>query len=133
MRRIVVALALVGALSACGDDETFSNSLVFGTGLDQTGFKLVGEAKTFSLSATGGTLWFRLESKEDIDGRAVRLYFDDLTNKDFTPPQATGHITLANFSVSNEGTFNVKAFYVKTVIDIGEETLIASQTLELTP
>ncbi len=134
MGKLLIAIVVAGALTACGDEDTFTNRLAFGTGISGTGFTLTGEAKTFSLSALGGrTLWFRLESKEDIDGRFVRLYFDDLTNKDFTPPQPNGHLLLANFAVTNTGTFNVKAFHVKTVIDIGKETLVASSSLQLTP
>ena len=136
IRKSVLFVALLAA-AGCGDpdpQESFSNSLRFGTGLGGNGFDLVGEAKTFSLAKLDGKpLYFRLESVEDIDGRFVRLYFDDLTNKDFTAVQEYGHITLSSFAVTNAGTYDVKGFYVQTVIDIGKETLVASATLGVTP
>lgn len=128
-------LALLGCLAACGGDgDSFSNKLTFGTGITGTGFTLTGEASSFSLAALGGQpVWFRLESAEDINKRFVRLYFDDITNKDFTAVQDYGHIVLSSFPVSNAGTFQVKGYYVETVIDIGDETLIASAPLTITP
>ncbi len=88
------------------------------------------------LMAVGGAGWFsvcRLESAADIDGRFVRLYTNDITNKDYPAVQETGHITLSNYPVTNAGTYLVKAFYVQTIIDIGEETLIATNTITVTP
>ena len=122
-------------MTGCGEEEdTFKDSLTFGTGITGTGFTLAGEATTFSLAALGGgSIWFRLESAADIDGRFVRLYTDDLTNKDYTAVQETGHLTLSSFPVTNPGTYQVKAYYVKTVVDIGEETLVAASTLTINP
>ncbi len=141
VKRLVsmLGLALLGsALLSCEpeeeDGDSFQNSLRFGTGLAGTGFTLTGEATSFSLAELGGnSLWFRLESAEDIDKRFVRLYFNDITNKDFTPPQEYGHIMLATFSMEDPGTYEVKAHYVETVVDIGKETFIASKTLTITP
>ena len=129
-----LVLVVSAFLVACGEGDSFSNSLRFGTGVAAPDyFTLVGESSSFSLAALGDSpVWFRLESAEDINKRFVRLYFDDITNKDFTPPQDYGHIMLSSFSVSNPGTFQVKGFYVKTVIDIGEETFVASAPLTIT-
>lgn len=137
-RRALLVLALtlgLGLPAGCGGDEdSFQDSLTFGTGITGTGFTLTGEATSFSLAALGGNpLWFRLESAADIDGRFVRLYFNDITNKDFTAVQPYGHIVLASFPVTTAGTYVVKAFHVQTVIDIGKETFVAQKTLTLTP
>lgn len=132
----LLVVALLAGMVGCGDagQSSFTNSLRFGTGIEGTGFTLSGEATSFSQAdLMGKSLWFRLESSADIDGRFVRLYFDNLTNKDFTAVQATGHITLANFSLTNPGTYQVTGYYVETVIDIGKETLVAEANLTLTP
>lgn len=119
-----------------GDSSTFKNSLTFGTSFGGTGFDLVGESKTFSLAVLGPQpqLYFKLESAEDMAGRAVRLYFDSITNKDFTNPQSYGHLLLSAFAVSNVGTFDVQGYLVEQVgPDMGQETFVAKSDLTLTP
>jgi len=126
------------AASGCGggDSSSFRNSLTFGTSFGGTGFDLVGESKTFSLTALGSPpqLYFKLESAEDMAGRAVRLYFDSITNKDFTNPQSYGHILLSAFAVSNVGTYDVQGYLVEQVgPDIGKETFVAKSDLTIAP
>jgi hypothetical protein len=131
--RAAMLLAML-SVPACGGDGDYQDSLTFGTGVTGTGFTLAGEATSFSLQALkGNPIWFRLESAADINSRFVRLYFNDVTNKDYTAVQKYGHITLSNFPVTTVGSFSVKAYYVETVIDIGQETLIATNTLSVTP
>jgi hypothetical protein len=136
MKKAIWLLALLvglGLTAGCGTQDDFKDSLTFGTGITGTGFTLTGEATSFSLATlAGGQLWFRLESAADIDGRFVRLYFNGVTNKDYTAVQKTGHITLSSFPVTTAGTYQVKGYYVQTVIDIGKETAVASNTFTLT-
>ena len=67
---IMSALLFLGMMTGCGEEDAFKDSLTFGTGITGTGFTLVGEANNFSLATMGGnSLWFRLESAADIDGR----------------------------------------------------------------
>lgn len=126
---VMLAVALLGG---CDTPDSFHDSLAFGTG--SLGFDLTGEATTFSLQQlNGGPVWFRLESEADIDGRFVRLYFNGIDNKDYQAPQAYGHIFVSSFAASYEGTYVVKAYYVRPLLDIGEEELIATKTFVLTP
>lgn len=133
MRRTpVLALAFLVCLLglSCGGDS-FKDDLTFGTGLDSTGMGLTGEATSFTVGS-GLTLWFRFESAADFDGRFVRLYFNSLENKDFSGCAAKNtHICLSSFHVSTPGTYEVRAFLVKTNLDIGEETLVVTRTLTL--
>ena len=126
----LAALACLVCLTACGGGD-FKDDLAFGTGVDGTGMALTGESTTFTVGG-GLTLWFRFESAADFDGRFVRLYFDSLEQKDFAACAAKDtHICLSQFHVSNPGSYEVKAYLVKTNIDIGEETLVATKTLTL--
>jgi hypothetical protein len=125
------------AVAGCsGSSSDYKNSLTFGTGLGGNGFDLVGENTTFSIAmlGTGSQLYFRLESADDQAGRAVRLYFNDLTNKDFIPPQSYGHILLSAFTITNVGSYTVKGYLVEQVgPDIGKETFVAQSDLTMTP
>jgi len=131
----------LGLLSFClvlgcggGSSSSYKNSLNFGTGLAGNGFDLAGENSTFSVAAVAGSLYFRLESADDMAGRAVRLYFDSVTNKDFPNPQQYGHILLSSFTITNPGTYTVKAYLVEQVgPDIGKETFVAQSDLLMQP
>ncbi|MFA6032543.1 MAG: hypothetical protein WC889_06560 [Myxococcota bacterium] len=130
---LIVSLAIMIQLAGCGSQNQFTNSLTFGTGIGGNGFSLVGESTSFSLKALAGNpIYFRLESEADVDGRFLRLYFNDIYNKDYTLPQSYGHITLSSFPITNTGTYVIKAYYVKTVIDIGQETWITTSTITVT-
>ncbi len=134
---ITVAAGL--ALSACGGSsgsggDAFNNSLAFGTGITGNGFVLSGESTTFPVATTRTGIYFRLESSANFDGRFVRLYFNNIENMDFSGcAGADAHICLANFSVSNPGTYVVKAYLVRPVLDIGTETYVTQTTLTVTP
>ena len=132
-----VAFCLATAAGCGGGSSSgYKNNLTFGTGLAGNGFQLANENTTFSLAMLGtqAQLYFRLESSDDMAGRAVRLYFDSITNKDFTNPQSYGHILLSGFSITNAGTYNVQGYLVEQVgPDIGKETPVASATLTMTP
>lgn len=127
------------ALAACGSTTTpdggssggFKDELKFGTGINYSAMQLTGEATSFDL-ALNRQLSFRLESAANFSGRFVRLYFNGLEQKDFSGcANADAHLCLSSFNVSQAGTYEVKAYLVKTVVDIGEETLVTSATLTL--
>lgn len=138
MRSLLLLLAL--ALTSCGSASTpdggtnnsgFKDELKFGTGINYAAMQLTGEGTTFNL-ALNRQLSFRLESAANFSGRFVRLYFNGLEQKDFSGcANADAHLCLSSFNVSQKGTYEVKAYLVKTVVDIGEETLVTSATLTL--
>ena len=133
LRALVLGLACLASVSltACGSGgDQFSNRLTFGTGIGQGGdaFALVNEGTTF----TAPDIWFKLETAEDLDSRAVRLYINDGTyaTKDYTPSQTYGHYFLSSFRITDPGTYTVKGYLVKQVgPDIGQETFVAQSTL----
>jgi hypothetical protein len=140
---LAVLFLMGGMIGACGGGggDSFSDKLTVGLGITGTGFDLAGEGTTFSVSELGSSsLWFRLESAADLDGRFVRIYIDSLGNdgssapygqKDYEPPQAYGHIFLSTFRITDPGSYRLRGFHVKTVIDIGEETHVADTTLSM--
>jgi hypothetical protein len=83
-----------------------------------------------------GQIWFRLESAEDMAGRAVRLYINDGTyaQEDYINPQSYGHILLSSFRITDVGTFTVKGYLVEQVgPDIGKETFVAQSSIDMQP
>ena len=130
---LAIFLALVGmsGVAGCEPAGPFTDSLTFGTGVTGTGFTLVGESESFSV-ATTHVLWFRVESSANFDGRFVRLYLNKLEQKDFAGcANPDAHLCLSQFSVSQPGTYEVEAYLVQTINDIGKETFVASARLTL--
>lgn|SRR5512145_1396010 len=134
----LVSFLLVG-VSGCTDKDTseFKDQLTFGSALGPTGFDLINEGTSFSLASTdGGTLWFKLESAQDMGGRAVRLYVNNGTyaTKDYTNPQSYGHMLLSSFRITDTGSFSVKGLLVEQIgPDIGKETLVDESTVTMQP
>lgn len=125
-RVLVVGLLVLG----CGG-SSFKDELTFGTGIDSSGFSLTGASDSFDV-ATTSSVWFRMESAANFNGRFVRLYFNKLEQKDYAAcAQKDAHICLSSFAVSTPGTYQVDAYLVETVVDIGKETLVTSKTLTL--
>lgn len=126
-----VALFASSVLSvSCASSPTtsFKDDLRFGTGIDYSAMKVTGESTTFSKAPS--LIAFRLESAANFDGRFVRLYLNGLDQKDFAAcASKDAHICLSSFSIGNPGTYEVKAFLVQTVVDIGKETLVTSATI----
>lgn len=130
--------AVAGCSSNSADSGAeYQNTLTFGTGVGGSGFDLLGEGTTFSVTALGSqAIWFKLGSAADMQGRAVRLYFNDGTyaTKDYQNPQDYGHYLLSSFRLTDVGSFTVKANLVAQVgPDIGKETLVAQATLAMQP
>jgi len=132
VKQLLCLAATTLALSCSGgSDGAFKDSLTFGTGVDSTGFKLVGESSTFDGNGGARNLWFRFESSANFSGRFVRLYLNTLSQKDFAAcASADAHICLSQMTV-NPGTYEVKGYLVKSNLDIGEETLVATSTLTI--
>jgi len=138
--RCVTLLAVIVSLVSCGtlpgpkdagSGGGFKDELKFGTGINYGAMQLTGEATSFDVLTTR-QLSFRLESAANFDGRFVRLYLNSLEQKDFSGcANADAHICLSSFNVSTPGTYEVKAYLVATVIDIGKETLVTSATFSL--
>jgi len=144
MRQLCVLLISMCLMlvTGCGSDKSsdnsseFTNSLTFGTGLGGTGFDLIGEGTSFSLATTTGTIWFKLESADDMAGRAGRLYINSGTyaTRDYTNPQSYGHMLLSSFRITDTGTFAVKGYLVAQVgPDIGQETAVAQANITMQP
>jgi hypothetical protein len=135
-----IALLVVFLSVSCGSSPgpkdggttgAFKDELKFGTGINYSAFQLTGEATSFDVLTTR-QLSFRLESSANFSGRFVRLYLNSLEQKDFTGcANADAHLCLSSFPVSTAGTYDVKAYLVDTVIDIGKETLVTSATFTL--
>jgi hypothetical protein len=146
MRRflILLVLALFCAAPTCGTgdggDGDFVNQLEFGQALDDTMFDLVAKGG----SQPAGTIWFRFEHAEARGDRFVRLYVNypgsggggqppiPYGQHDFTGGTPDDHILLSSFRVTDPGTYDVRAYLVKEVLDIGEETFIVSAPLTVT-
>ena len=130
---LLVVFLFVSCGSPSGKDagSAFKDELKFGTGINYSAFQLTGEATSFDLLTTR-QLSFRLESSANFSGRFVRLYLNSLEQKDFAAcANADAHLCLSSFNVSTAGTYEVKAYLVDTVIDIGKETLVTSASFTL--
>ncbi|MBK9981999.1 MAG: hypothetical protein IPP15_06155 [Saprospiraceae bacterium] len=88
--------------------DQFSNSLKLGTGLSATNsFVLTGEGTVFQ---SGILIYFRLESKDDMAGSAVRINVNPVGSAttethDFPSLQSYGHIYLSSFLVQSPGDY----------------------------
>ena len=104
----------------------YKNSLTFGTGLSSTGSDLVSVGSTFST----GQIYFRLESTDDMAGRAVRIAINGgaYSQKDYANPQASGHTLLSSFSITDVGTFTIDG----SLVGSSQETDIASALVTIT-
>jgi len=105
---LLIAMLLVVACDKDDESEstTWKNALTFGTGTDGTNFTLDGESTTFP----AGTIYFRLESKEDMAGSPVRIVITDLSTGevltyDYPVLQNYGHIYLSALVVPTSGSY----------------------------
>ena len=135
------SLLLLFSSAGCGSGSSFQDSLRFGTAIGANGVELVGESSAFSITALGttGQIYFRLESAQDMGGRAARLYINYAAGdapywqKDYPNPQSYGHILLSSFRVTDVGSYTVHAYLVEQVgPDIGKETHVIDAPLGMT-
>lgn len=112
MKKKILPLLLLSLFlysSDCKKDESptssdYVNKLTLGTGA--SGFTLNGEATSFTLFGSSVTLYFRLESKDDMAGSDVQIKIEKSTASGytfqqtftFTATQNYGHIMLSGFS-----------------------------------
>ena len=133
LRSLVIGLVGLASfsLTGCGSDGSqYTNNLTFGTGIGGNGFELVNEGTAF----TAPDIWFKLESADDMAGRAVRLLINDGTygTKDYQQAQDYGHYLLSSFRITDAGAFVVKAYLLKQVgPDIADPIFVAQSTLTM--
>ena len=120
-------LALALALAGCDQDDssdTFTDQISLGSGLNSSNlFELTGEGTVFP---AGSLIYFRLESKVDMNGSMVRIRIQNLgtaVTQDFDYPalQDYGHIYLSSFSILTAGNYSATGILVsgnKTVATI---------------
>jgi hypothetical protein len=80
MKKAGILLVLAGfilVLASCdkSDESEFRNKLTLGTGMNAASFELTGEGTTFNSIGGSSIIYFRLESKDDMEGADVLLDF----------------------------------------------------------
>ena len=129
------------AAASCGSntsDNSYKDSLTFGTGIGGNGFDLVGEGTTCSIGIMGteGTIYFKLESAADME-HALVVFTSTMVPMAWRTTrslQSYGHYLLSTFRMTDTGTFTVKGYLVEQVgPDIGKETFVAGSTITTTP
>jgi len=129
MKKLVYLLFISLALVSCSkksdsSSSAYSNSLALGTGFNVTNFQLTGVSTTFPVNST---IYFRLESTDDMGGSKVRIQIDNAdgtpytTVPDFENPQSYGHIFISGFSLPAKGSFKATGILVtgnKTIASI---------------
>ncbi len=123
---IIIAICILTiTLSGCTNDDQskneFQNELTLGTNLNAANlFELTGTGTTFS----PGTLFFRLESADDMAGSLVSIRITSEstdTTMTFSNPQSYGHIFLSSFTLSKTGNYTATGGLVtgnKTIASI---------------
>lgn len=112
-----ILLLLVSILfNGCNEKSTesgdeYSNKLTLGTGLNPANlFQLTGEGANFNKNVP---IFFRLESKDDMAGSAVKIKIEVKSNGtygdhksfDYPNPQSYGHILLSSFTLDAAGSY----------------------------
>jgi hypothetical protein len=128
MKKYVILL-LAGTLlfSACkkNDSSSYTNQLTLGTGISASNaFQLTGTGTSFSV--TPGTIYWKLESADDMAGSTVIIklekksggtysVYDNLT---FSNPQSYGHIMLSYFMLTSTGQYKATG-----ILQTGNKTI----------
>ena len=127
MKKIFILLLLALAVVSCSkkSDSTseFSNNIRLGTGFTSNYMDLVGVGTSFPVESS---IYFRLESADDMGGSAVRIKIDKqdgtpYASNDYANPQSYGHILLSTFSIPTAGSYKATGILVtglKTVASI---------------
>ena len=103
---IVIASGCAKKDNSSSKDE-FSNSLKLGTGMNASNFTLTGEGTAFPQQST---IYFRLESKDDMAGSPVKITVKSLATSlsesyDYPSLQSYGHIYMSAFTVPLPGSY----------------------------
>jgi hypothetical protein len=131
MKKIFFLLLITLAVVSCSkkSDSTsstvFTNKLTLGTGVNPSNlFELTGVNTSFTASTT---IYFRLESADDMAGSAVRLQIEQqdgtpVFSQNYPNPQSYGHILVSNFPpITRAGSYVATGILVtgsKTVASI---------------
>lgn len=122
--RLFGIIALVFLLSACNKEETdtWTNGLTFGTGMN--GFELTGEA----VRLPAGTLYFRLETQDDMAGSPVRILVRNLFTQEeyiynYEALQSYGHLYLGPLALPETGNFTAEGILTERNISIATAQL----------
>jgi hypothetical protein len=123
----LVALAFVSCSKKSDNSSTattYSNKLELGTGLNPSNlFQLIGTGTTFKLL---NSIYFRLESADDMAGSPVRIQIDtqsgtSVATYDYPSIQSYGHIFLSSFAVEVPGNYKATGILVtgnKTIASV---------------
>ena len=120
---VLIALSVVSCSKKSDSTSEYSNNLRLGTGFTSNYMDLVGIGTSFPVESS---IYFRLESADDMGGSAVRIKIDKqdgtaYTSYDYTNPQSYGHIFLSSFSSPAAGNYKATGILVtglKTVASI---------------
>jgi hypothetical protein len=122
---VLIALAVVScSKKSDSSSSSYSNTLTLGTGFNLSNFQLIGVSTTFPVSST---IYFRLESADDMGGSKIRIQIDKqdgtpyTTVPDFDNPQSYGHIFLSGFSLPDKGNYKATGILVtglKTIASV---------------
>ena len=136
MKKIFLLLLVVLAMTSCSkksedtSTSSFSNKLELGTGLNPSNlFQLTGVGTTFTLS---GSIYFRLESADDMGSSAVRIQIDKqdgtaVATYDYPSIQSYGHIYLSAFSVELPGNYKATGILVNGNKTIASVNFVVAQ------
>jgi hypothetical protein len=125
---VFVLLLLVALTSGCKKDDastnssgsTYTNKINIGTGVDYAKFLIVGETSTFTRIGSYATIYWRLESANDMGGSDVNIKIEKLTGTNyvtdtlatFPSTQNYGHIMISNISLQHTGSFKMTGILV---------------------
>jgi len=131
MPRLSVALLmtvlLMLQLSGCAKEDSSTSpdssadNLTLGTGINPSNlFELVGEGTTFK--GVNVDIYWRLESKDDMTGSAVKIKIEKLVSgvysifqtNSYSSTQNNGHIMISSFSLPQTGSFRATGILVAT-------------------
>jgi hypothetical protein len=108
----------------------YKNKLTLGTGADLENFLITGQTTTFSLSSGAPSIYWRLETENDMAGSDIQLNIDKLINGTptaftqykYNNPQTYGHVFISMFSIKEAGTYKITAILVTGAVTIATQT-----------
>ncbi|MDD5675175.1 MAG: hypothetical protein PHC61_13485 [Chitinivibrionales bacterium] len=114
----IAIVSFLGCSPTSSSNNTFVNKLTLGTGFTANYMDLVGQGASFT--GTPLTLYWRLESKDDMAGSSVIINIKKLTGATSTAfqaqtypnPQSYGHIMLSTISIASAGSFRATGLVV---------------------
>lgn len=121
--------------SGCKKDESnpvedeFSNNLIIGTGVDYSKFAISGEGTSFTKIGPSLTLYWRLESKNDMQGSAVKIKIEKqnagvyaaYTEFSYNAAQDYGHIMISSFSLTESGSYKATGILVNGTVNVASK------------